>query len=175
MPLQPTNKPMGFIHTATLTQRTESEIRALYPNTSFPVPFVAPDEYAYVFPAPAQYDPVTQTATPATPELTVKGHWEQRWTVTDKSVETIAAEAEAKRIAAIPASVSPRQIRQALTRAGLRASVETAVAAEDQDTKDWYEFATQFDRTSPIVAALGLALSVTPLQLDDLWTLAGSL
>ena len=72
-------------------------------------------------------------------------------------------------------SVSPRQIRQALTRAGLRASVEAAVAAGDQDTKDWYEFATQFERSSPIVAALGVALSVTSAQLDDLWTLAGTL
>lgn len=166
---------MSYINTQTLQQITESEIRALNPNTSFSLPFQAPSIYAIVFPAPATYDPVTQIATPAAPELTIKGHWEQRWTVTDKSVETIAAEAEAKRIAAIPASVSPRQIRQALTRAGLRASVETAVAAGDQDTKDWYEFATQFERTSPIVAALGLALSVTPLQLDDLWTLAGSL
>lgn len=154
---------------------TESQIRAEYPNTSFSVPFKAPAEYAYVFPAPATYDPVTQTATPAAPEQTVLGHWEQRWTVTDKSAETIAAEAEAKRIAAIPLSVSPRQIRQALTRAGLRASVEAAVAAGDQDTKDWYEFATEFQRSSPIVAALGSALSVTDLQLDELWTLAGSL
>lgn len=75
----------------------------------------------------------------------------------------------------VPQSVSPRQIRQALNRAGLRASVEAAVAAGDQDTKDWYEFATAFDRASPVVAALGVALSVSPAQLDDLWTLAGSL
>jgi hypothetical protein len=75
----------------------------------------------------------------------------------------------------VPKSVSPRQIRQALTRAGLRTSVEAAVAAGDQDTKDWYEFATQFERSSPIVAALGAALSVTDVQLDALWTLAGTL
>jgi hypothetical protein len=164
-----------YINTQTLTQHTEQDIRADNPNTSFPVPFVAPDGYAYVFPAPAVYDPVTQTATETTPEQTVLGHWEQRWTVTDKTPEVIAAEAEAKRIAAIPASVSPRQIRQALTRAGLRTSVEAAVAAGDQDTKDWYEFATAFDRASPVVAALGVALSVSPTQLDDLWTLAATL
>lgn len=164
-----------YINTTTLTQHSEQAIRAANPNTSFPVPFVAPEEYAYVFPAPATYDPVTQTATETTPEQTVLGHWEQRWTVTDKSAEVIAAEAEAKRIAAIPASVSPRQIRQALTRAGLRTSVEAAVTAGDQDTKDWYEFATAFDRASPVVAALGVALSVSPTQLDDLWTLAATL
>jgi hypothetical protein len=76
---------------------------------------------------------------------------------------------------AVPESVTPRQIRQALTRAGLRTSVEDAVAAGDQDTKDWYEFATEFRRDSPVVAALAVALSVTDEQLDDLWRLAATL
>lgn len=74
-----------------------------------------------------------------------------------------------------PASVSPRQIRQALTRAGLRALVEAAVAAGDQDTKDWYEFSTAFDRANPQVTGMGVALSVSESQLDDLWILAASL
>lgn len=77
--------------------------------------------------------------------------------------------------AVVPQSVSPRQIRQALTRAGLRASVEAAVAAGDQDTKDWYEFATFFERSNPVVAALGAALNISDAQLDDLWILADSL
>lgn len=75
----------------------------------------------------------------------------------------------------IPQSVSPRQIRQALTRAGLRASVEAAVAEGDQDTKDWYEFATAFERSNPVVSALGAALNVSDAQLDDLWILADTL
>lgn len=77
--------------------------------------------------------------------------------------------------AVVPQSVSPRQIRQALTRAGLRASVEAAVAAGDQDTKDWYEFATFFERSNPVVAALGAALNVSDAQLDNLWILAATL
>lgn len=80
-----------YIHIPTLTQHSEQAIRAANPNTSFPVPFIAPDEYAYIFPAPAAYDPVTQTVTETTPEQTVLGHWEQRWTVTDKSAEVLAA------------------------------------------------------------------------------------
>ena len=75
----------------------------------------------------------------------------------------------------VPDSVSPRQIRQALTRLGLRNAVEAAVAAGDQDTKDWYEFATQFERKNPHVLAMGVALGVTSDQLDALWVLAGSL
>ena len=74
----------------------------------------------------------------------------------------------------IPA-VSPRQIRQALTRAGLRTSVEAAVAAGDQDLKDWWEFSTTFERLNPQVTAMGAALGVSDTQLDDLWTLASTL
>lgn len=72
-------------------------------------------------------------------------------------------------------SVSPRQIRQALTRVGLRQAVEAAVAAGDQDTKDWWEFSTVFERNNPVVLAMGIALSVSEAQLDSLWLLAGTL
>ena len=82
MPLQPTNKPIGFIHTTTLTQHSEADIRAANPNTSFPSPFVPPEGYEYVFPAPVPvHDPVTQTINQTTPELTVLDKWEQRWEV----------------------------------------------------------------------------------------------
>lgn len=76
--------------------------------------------------------------------------------------------------ASIPA-VSPRQIRQALTRANLRTSVESAIGSGDQDGKDWWEFATQFERLHPRVVAMGAALNQTSAQLDALWELAGSL
>lgn len=84
-----------------------------------------------------------------------------------------AAQAAAAR-AAIP-TVSPRQIRQALTIVGLRASVEAAVAASDQDTKDWWEFATEFERNHIKVVAMINALGVSDQQADDLWLLAASL
>ena len=100
-----------YIHTTTLNQHSEQAIRAANPNTSFPVPFVPPEGYAYVFPAPATYDPVTQTATETTPEQTVLGHWEQRWTVTDKSAEVIAAEAAVAAQAFQAAVVTATQAR----------------------------------------------------------------
>ena len=71
--------------------------------------------------------------------------------------------------------VSPRQIRQALTATGLRASVEAAVAASEQDVKDWWEFSTAFDRLHPAVVAMGAALEQSPEALDALWALAESL
>lgn len=81
----------------------------------------------------------------------------------------------AEPVVVVPASVSPRQIRQALTAAGLRAGVEAAVAAGDQDTKDWYEFSTYIERAHPMVAAMGVGLGVTTEQLDDLFIAAGGL
>lgn len=80
----------------------------------------------------------------------------------------------------VPTSVSPRQIRQALNRvtygAGtLRDAVEAAVAAGSQDTKDWWEFATEFRRDNPEVLAMGQGLGVSAAQMDELWILAGSL
>lgn len=76
---------------------------------------------------------------------------------------------------AVPQSVTPRQIRQALTQVGLRATIEASIAGGDQNAKDWYEYATQFERNHPIVLGMAQALSITEQQLDDLWRLAGSL
>lgn len=80
----------------------------------------------------------------------------------------------------VPASVSPRQIRQALNRiphgdGTLRQAVEAAVAAGDQDLRDWWEFATEFERQNPHVAEMGLTLGKTDAELDDLWRLAVTL
>ncbi len=75
----------------------------------------------------------------------------------------------------VPQTVSPRQIRQALTKMSMRGPVETAVASGDQDLKDWWEFATQFERTHPQILAMAELLQVTESQLDSLFILAGTL
>ena len=95
---------------------------------------------------------------------------ELRITNTRKSDEQIRQ----MELAAMPA-LTPRQIRQALTRAGLRQQVEAAVAAGDQDMKDWWEFATAFERTNPLVVEMGTALGQSEQQLDALWALGASL
>lgn len=71
--------------------------------------------------------------------------------------------------------VSPRQIRQALTAAGLRTQVEAAVAAGDQDLKDWWEFSTAVERNHPMVIAMATGLGVSESQLDDLFKQAATL
>ena len=89
------------------------------------------------------------------------------------------AEIEARKAAAllpvVPESVSPRQIRQALTALGLRSAVEAAVAAGDQNLKDWWEFATAFERAHPRVIAMAQALDVSTEELDQLFIVAAGL
>lgn len=76
----------------------------------------------------------------------------------------------------VPESVSPRQIREALMDAGLFDTVDGAVAASgDRKLQNWWEFATEFQRTNPHVLAMAQALGVTDAQLDGIWILAGSL
>jgi hypothetical protein len=93
------------------------------------------------------------------------------------SVQITDEEAEALRPVpqALPIVVSPRQIRQALTASGLRSQVESAVAAGDQDTKDWWEFATAFEENHPRVLAMAAGLGVSNEQLHSLFELAASL
>ncbi len=75
----------------------------------------------------------------------------------------------------VPASVTPRQFRMALTRAGLRAAVEAAISAGDQDTKDWYEYSTAFIRATPVLNAMATAMGKTPADIDNLFFLAATL
>ena len=172
---------MNYINTQTLQYPiSEIEVREEYPNTSFPMPFAAPEPYVYVFPVPpGTYNPLTHRPREIPPELTVKGHWEQRWELLEIPLEErearALAEAEELSRRNFAIVVSPRQIRQALTKAGLRAQVEAAVANGDQDLKDWWEFATTFERSNPLVINMGLALNVTTEELDNLFVLASTL
>ena len=79
-------------------------------------------------------------------------------------------------IAAIPApepvkvsTISPRQIRQVLTAAGLRAQVEAAISSGDQDLKDWWMFSTAFEREHPVLVSMAQALGLSPEQVEDLF------
>lgn len=61
---------------------SEQQIRERFPNTSFPAVFVPPEEFKVVFLAPIPpHDPLTHVARETAPELTVKGHYEQRFVV----------------------------------------------------------------------------------------------
>ena len=71
---------------------SEAAIRAEYPDTSFPSPFVAPARFAPVFPAPQPpHNSITHTVVETAPVETGKGHWEQQWSVL--ALDAAAAEA----------------------------------------------------------------------------------
>lgn len=72
---------------------TETEIRAEYPNTSFPEVFVAPQPYAIVLQIPLPtFNQITHTCVEGDPVYTTKLHWEQTWVVTAKPSDQLAAE-----------------------------------------------------------------------------------
>jgi hypothetical protein len=77
--------------------------------------------------------------------------------------------------APVPVEVTPWQMRRALNAAGLRATVEAAVSAQDQDTRDGWEFATTIRRDNALINAMAPALSLTSEQVDDLFRAAASL
>lgn len=67
---------------------SERDIRNTNPNTSFPVPFIAPAEYAWVFPTPQpEYDQVIRSVREIAPVLSAKGEYEQQWEVVPKFQE----------------------------------------------------------------------------------------
>jgi hypothetical protein len=75
----------------------------------------------------------------------------------------------------VPEVISPRQFRQSLTHFDFRSNVEAAVAASDQDTKDWYAVATQFERHHPLVISMAQALGYSAAQIDEVWTYGAAL
>lgn len=85
-----------------------------------------------------------------------------------------AAQQEEAPPAPVPDVVTPRQIRWALNAAGLRGTVEGAIAAADQNTKDAWEFSNEVRRDNPLLNSLAAALGMTSEQLDDLFRLAAS-
>ena len=54
---------------------------------------------------------------------------------------------------------SPWQIRKALNHFGIRDQIEAHIASADQDTKDAWEWATEFREDDPHVAAAVVALA----------------
>ena len=178
-----------YINTQTQTQHSEQDIRALYPNVSFPHQFVPPDEYAYIFPAPQPtYNALTERVQAAAPVLTNLGHWEQRWEVAPRFVDytdaddvlhtaadQIAAETERLRLASVPQSVTMRQAARALLEAGLLDEVEALVATLPRAYQIDWERASTVERSNPLVEVVRQQKSMTDAQIDDLFIAAATL
>jgi hypothetical protein len=72
--------------------------------------------------------------------------------------------------------VSPKQIRLALNRLGLRTLIENCVAnSNDQDLKDYWEYSDYIDRYHFLVEQYAIQLGLTTKQVDDIFELAEKL
>lgn len=77
--------------------------------------------------------------------------------------------------APLPVTVSPRQVRQALTLLGLRDAVETAVQAGDQDVRDNWQYGEVFIVGNNLVEAALEAVGTAPADVALVFTLAKTL
>lgn len=74
----------------------------------------------------------------------------------------------------IPSSISPRQLRLALSESGDRDAVEALVASQGQDVQDSYEFAESFQQSDPILQAMAAILEWDQAKVDSIFILAGT-
>lgn len=82
-------------------------------------------------------------------------------------------------LAAPVTTITPRQARLALLRAGLLQTVEAAFAQLPEPDKtaasiEW-EYATTIERGSPLVARFGPILGLTEAQIDELFVAGAAL
>lgn len=75
----------------------------------------------------------------------------------------------------VPNSISPLQGRLALKRANLLDAVEAAIVQANGETQIWWEYATLWHRTHPLLNALATSLGLTSQQVDDLFIVAGAI
>lgn len=75
----------------------------------------------------------------------------------------------------VPRSVTGAQAKIALLRAGLLAQVKTVVAAYPEEVQIWFSDAQVWERNNPYVLGIGLELSLTDDQVDDLFRAAALL
>lgn len=75
----------------------------------------------------------------------------------------------------VPKSVTPLQMRKALRQEGLKTSIDTYLAAQDEEVQEAWEYATEVDRDNDMIAACATALGKTTQEIDDLFRLAATL
>lgn len=93
------------------------------------------------------------------------------WVVSDKPVApiepVIPLTVLQKRAQLQP--LSAWQVRKVLTQFNLRNQVETAIANADQNTKDAWAYAKEFQRDDVLLNSMATALGLTDAQLDQMF------
>lgn len=90
--------------------------------------------------------------------------------ITDEEAEVLKNPSETpeqKRAQMRP--LSARQVRLILNIAGYRAAVEAGVSQASQEVQDEWNYANEFERTSPVLNGMAQALGLTDEQVDALF------
>lgn len=78
-------------------------------------------------------------------------------------------------IVPVPASVTPRQVRLLLLSQNLLSQVEAIIAGSDQATQITWQYASEFRRDDPLLAALATQLGLSSEQIDQFFISAAAL
>ena len=170
---------MQLIKVSTLSEATPAQLRAEYPNTSFPKD-LTPEclegldyTFAVVDPVP-EYDAETQRIEYEIVER--DGGYAKQATVVQIPAEELNQRVQTWRE---NASVTMRQARIALFSSGQLSSVDSAIASMPDGQREVAEiewaYGSTIERTSPLVVGLGPALGLDSVALDDLFKIAGTL
>lgn len=176
-----------YIQLETMKEMTENEIRSLFPNTSFPSPFVAPEGFAVVFPTPKPTVTELQVAVCDGLELDIKGNYVEKWAVrdmfsdytTEDGVLVTRIEQETKYLAdkakaLVPTSITPRQARLKLLETDLLDNLEAVITTNRAWKIEW-EYATEVERDSPLIDAVASQAGLTVEQIDQMFLEASKL
>jgi hypothetical protein len=74
----------------------------------------------------------------------------------------------------VPQSVSPAQFRVALNDLGFRLGVEAYLGTASQNVRDYFEYATYFERNNQTLVSGAQTMGLTDSQIDSLFIYAGS-
>lgn len=133
------------------------------PNTSFPREW-SPEllaEYGVfqVGKTPQPRGTETHMASEIAPVLE-DGAWRQQWEMIPRPPKPV------------PSVITPRQCRLVLMAQGLLPKVEEMIAGQDEATRITWEYALEFRRDDPLLAALAAGLGLTDDQIDEFFIAA---
>jgi hypothetical protein len=152
---------------------TVKQIKALYPNVSFPAVFVPPSNFKLVFDTPKPiHDTVTRQAIQTPPVLTSKGHYEQSWEIVPKFVEYTDDEGTVRTVVEQEASVVMDSIARLVSvkkediRSDFALAIASPVEALGFTWNSGFNSSLSIDGAARIALAAGLT-EVTIHSLDN--------
>lgn len=155
-----------YINTQTLAYPvTQQQIQKEYPDTSFPMPFVPPEDYAPVLETPQPtYNRITQAVQQTTP-VNTEGQWYQVWVVVDLDPEQVAYNEDQAR------SINKQQAETMLQQTDWTATVDiNNPQYSDPYLVNQDEFLAYRSDVRKIAVNPPVTVDVWPLKPDEVWS-----